>query len=224
MNNFKILTLKHLEEIHLLTSTYIEAQTKVTLTTYIVFGTLLFFCSIVTIRSMFLKYKFHLLIMQIILLIGYTFGLTGGYCLQQFYVIGSQKGFIFDKVEQERLKHVYYGFVYSFGFFSIAINVSHWIFAMQYWSLTVRLESAIKQFDSFKTEVKVKTIFFSGLLINLSTGALIIVAYYEISSRKFESWVEAINVAPAFISVFFLVDAMRRLRTIVKSKFVVDTW
>jgi len=76
----------------------------------------------------------------------------------------------------------------------------------------VRLESAIKQFDSFRTEVKIKVIFFSGLLINLSTGTLIIVAYYERYSRKFENWVEAINVAPSFISVIFLVDAMRRLR------------
>lgn len=88
----------------------------------------------------------------------------------------------------------------------------------------MRLESAIKQFNSFRTEVKIKVIFFSGLLINLSTGTLIIVAYYELSSRKFENWVEAINVAPSFISVIFLVDAMRRLKNIVKSKFTIDTW
>ena len=82
----------------------------------------------------------------------------------------------------------------------------------------------MKQYDSFKTEVKIKIVFFTGLLLNLSSGSLIIVAYYELSSRKFENWVEAINVAPSFISVFFLVDAMRRLRTIVRSKFAIDTW
>ena len=82
----------------------------------------------------------------------------------------------------------------------------------------------MKQYDSFKTEVKIRIVFFTGLLLNLSSGSLIIVAYYELSSRKFENWVEAINVAPSFISVFFLVDAMRRLRTIVKSKFAIDTW
>jgi len=82
----------------------------------------------------------------------------------------------------------------------------------------------MKQYDSFKTEVKIKIVFFTGLMLNLSSGSLIIVAYYELSSRKFENWVEAINVAPSFISVFFLVDAMRRLRTIVKSKFAIDTW
>ena len=114
--------------------------------------------------------------------------------------------------------------MYSFGFFSITINVAHWIFAMQYWSLTVRLESAMKQLDSARTEVKIKVISIIGLLVNLSTGCLLITAYYELTSRKFENWVEAINVAPSFISVFFLVDAMRRLRSIVKSKFLIDTW
>jgi hypothetical protein len=58
----------------------------------------------------------------------------------------------------------------------------------------------------------------------LSTGSLIIVAYYKLSSRKFEDWVEAINVAPSFISIFFMLDAMRRLRMIVKTKFHIDVW
>ena len=74
---------------------------------------------------------------------------------------------------------------------------------MQYWSLTVRLESAMKQLDSARTEVKIKVISIIGLLVNLSTGCLLITAYYELTSRKFENWVEAINVAPSFISVFF---------------------
>ena len=82
----------------------------------------------------------------------------------------------------------------------------------------------MKQLDQFKTEVKIKIIFFVGLLLNLSTGSLIIVAYYELSSRTFENWVEAINIAPSFISIIFLLDAMRRLRTIVKTKFQIDTW
>lgn len=72
--------------------------------------------------------------------------------------------------------------------------------------------------------MKIKLIFFAGLLLNLSTGSLIIVAYYELSSRRFENWVEAINIAPSFISIIFLLDAMRRLRTIVKTKFQIDTW
>jgi hypothetical protein len=58
----------------------------------------------------------------------------------------------------------------------------------------------------------------------LSTGILIIVAYYKLSSRKFENWVEAINVAPSFISIIFMLDAMRRLRTMVKTKFHIDVW
>lgn len=60
--------------------------------------------------------------------------------------------------------------------------------------------------------------------MNLSTGSLIIVAYYNLSNRKLENWVEAINVAPSLVSIFFLLDALRRLKGIVKSKLAFDTW
>jgi hypothetical protein len=82
----------------------------------------------------------------------------------------------------------------------------------------------MQHLDQFRTEVKIKVILLIGLLLNLSTGSLIIVAYYELYSHRFENWVEAINVAPSCISIIFLLDAMRRLRTIVKAKFQIDTW
>jgi hypothetical protein len=142
--NLIIVKLEDIVIVHRITSKYIDAQTKITYTTYAVLGTLFVFSSMVCIRSCWLKQKYRLLLMQLILLLGYAAGISGGYCLQEFYEIGSKRSILINRTDQEKLQKVYYGFVYSFGTFSIAINVAHWLFAMQYWSLTVKLESAIK--------------------------------------------------------------------------------
>lgn len=66
---------------------------------------------------------------------------------------------------------------------------------------------------------------FVGLVLNLSTGTLIIIGYSKLYSHKFENWVEAINVLPCIISLVFMGDAMRRLKKIVvRSKLLIDTW
>ena len=142
--NLIIVKLEDLVIVHRITSTYIEAQTKITYTTYAMLGAMFVFSGIVAIRSCWLKQKYRLLLIQVILLLGYAAGISGGYCLQEFYELGSKRSILINKTDQDKLRRVYYGFAYSFGTFSTAINVGHWIFAMQYWSLTVRLQSAIK--------------------------------------------------------------------------------
>ena len=138
-----IITLEDYIGVHHITSLYIAAQTKITYITYALLSTLFLFSSVVFIRSFWLKEKFHLLIIQSLLLLAYAAGLSSGYCLQEFFVIGSQRSVIFKKIDQDHLRKVYFGFCYSFGTFSIAINTAHWIFAMRYWSLTVKLQAAI---------------------------------------------------------------------------------
>ena len=97
--NLNILKLEELVVVHNITSTYIDAQTKITYTTYSMLGTLFAFGFVVGVRSCWLKHKYWLLLIQFILLIAYAAGISGGYCLQEFYLIGSKRSILINKTE-----------------------------------------------------------------------------------------------------------------------------
>jgi hypothetical protein len=57
----------------------------------------------------------------------------------------------------------------------------------------------------------VKVIFFIGLVINLSSGYFVLLAFNHVLSIGIEDSADAFNVIPQFISVIFLADALRRI-------------
>ena len=67
-----------------------------------------------------------------------------------------------------------------------------------------------------------------GLLLNISTGVTIIMTAYSKSNYnkypKLEFWRDWLNLIAAAVSNIMLIDALRRLRKIVKGVFAVDTW
>lgn len=67
--------------------------------------------------------------------------------------------------------------------------------------------------------------FLAGLLLNISTGVTIILtAYYKTKYPNLKYWRDWLNLAAAAVSNIMLIDALRRLRKIVKGVFAVDTW
>jgi hypothetical protein len=59
--------------------------------------------------------------------------------------------------------------------------------------------------------IYVKVIFFIGLVINLSSGYFVLLAFNHVLSIGIEDSADAFNVIPQFISVIFLADALRRI-------------
>ena len=67
--------------------------------------------------------------------------------------------------------------------------------------------------------------FLAGLLLNISTGVTIILTvYYKTKYPNLKYWRDWLNLAAAAVSNIMLIDALRRLRKIVKGVFAVDTW
>lgn len=69
--------------------------------------------------------------------------------------------------------------------------------------------------------------FLIGLLLNFSTGVLtILTAYLKVKddNKNAYKWRDWINLVAAAVSNIVLLDALRRLRKLVKGVFAVDTW
>lgn len=75
-----------------------------------------------------------------------------------------------------------------------------------------------------RLDIYVKLIFFIGLVINLSGGYFVLLAFNHVLSNQIEDATDAFNVVPEFISVVFLADALRRIKKISKNTFEVDSW
>ena len=120
---------------------------------------------------------------------------------------------------------LYHTYAWSLGIAGICYNVSHWILAVQYWSLSTKLEAMLDG-QSMKTFTnRLRWLFLAGLLLNISTGLiLILTAYYKTSYPSLKYWRDWLNLTAAAVSNIMLIDALRRLKKIVKGVFAVDTW
>lgn len=49
--------------------------------------------------------------------------------------------------DSEKLIRVMYAIEYGVGIFFTSFNVAHWIFAMKYWSLSLRLQHIVNKTD-----------------------------------------------------------------------------
>ena len=104
-------------------------------------------------------------------------------------------------------------------------NVSHWILAVQYWSLSMKLEAMLNGQNIKTFTTRIRWYFLAGLLLNISTGVTIILRpYYRKKYPNLKYWRDWLNLAAAAVSNIMLIDALRRLRKIVKGVFAVDTW
>lgn len=83
-----------------------------------------------------------------------------------------------------------------------------------------------KSLSALNTNLRI--IFIAGLILNSSTGVIIIVTCYKNKdsnpANDAKYWRDWLNLVAAAVSNIMLVDALRRLRKIVKGVFTVDTW
>ena len=120
---------------------------------------------------------------------------------------------------------LYRSYGWALGIAGICYNVSHWILAVQYWTLSTKLEAMLNgtSMKTFKTQTR--CIFVIGLLLNVSTGVTIVVNVYKRNHHpNIFKWRDWLNFAAAAVSNLLLIDALRRLRKIIKGDFAVDTW
>jgi len=58
----------------------------------------------------------------------------------------------------------------------------------------------------------------------LLSGVLIVIAGYNYGDRKWETASEVGNIVPNIFSVLFLIDALRRLKSVAKGVLHIQTW
>jgi len=120
---------------------------------------------------------------------------------------------------------LYHAYAWSLGIAGICYNVSHWILAVQYWSLSTKLEAMLNGQNIKTFTIRLRLSFLAGLLLNFSTGVTIILTvYYKIKYPELKKWRDWVNLTAAAVSNIILIDALLKLRKIVKAAFVVDTW
>ncbi len=120
---------------------------------------------------------------------------------------------------------LYRSYGWALGIAGICYNVSHWILAVQYWTLSTKLEAMLDGTSMKTFKIQARFIFVIGLLLNVSTGVTIVVNVYKrCDLTNMYKWRDWLNFAAAAISNLLLIDALRRLRKIIKGDFAVDTW
>ena len=98
---------------------------------------------------------------------------------------------------------------------------------MQYWSLAIKLESLVAQKEVNRLGLKLKIVFYAGLILQCSTGYMEILAFNSETSphkKLIENSTDFMNIFPQFVSLMFLLDALRRLRKVTAGNFVIDTF
>lgn len=108
-------------------------------------------------------------------------------------------------------------------FFSF-FNIAHWLFAMIYWSLALRIECYMVEASTRKVDCIVKIVLVAGLLLNLTSGAIIVIAFYHVGSYNWRLPSELANIIPNVISVTVLFDSLRRLRRATNGFLVIEIW
>ncbi len=66
--------------------------------------------------------------------------------------------------------------------------------------------------------------FWVGLLANVLSGVLIVLAFYEYGNSVLAKVSEYFNVIPDLISAAFLIDALRRLKSAAAGVFQIEIW
>ena len=62
------------------------------------------------------------------------------------------------------------------------------------------------------------------MLVNIFSGALIVLAGYNFGNNIWTTASEVGNIVPNFVSICFLIDALRRLKTVVTGVLHIETW
>jgi hypothetical protein len=158
---------------------FFDKQTRIKNTVDVTQTILMLIALFLTFRIIFIRQKSRLLVLTILMIVEGIFSIVAASCTQQLFVIGSTADLTTDNVKNRAMR-LYYTYAWSLGIAGICYNVSHWMLAVQYWSLSTKLEAMLDG-QSIKTfTFRLRCLFFVGLLLNISTGiTTILTAYYK---------------------------------------------
>jgi hypothetical protein len=97
---------------------------------------------VIAIRIYYIKERAFLALLMILLIIGELAGLSVAYCIYEIFKICNDFRTLLT-TDPITLNRLFYGNAYSVGIFFTCFNVAHWLFAMQYWSLSLRLSQLV---------------------------------------------------------------------------------
>jgi hypothetical protein len=134
----KFSDIKTIYEFHHVCKLYQHEQFIVDVTCLCVCITLFFPSVYVFVRCLFLKDKWFLLLLSSLLIVGELAGIVVAVCLEELFKIGSDLKVILH-TDPKLLNGLANGVTYSTAVFFTSFSIAHWLFAMQYWSLSLRL-------------------------------------------------------------------------------------
>ena len=134
----KFSSIKTIYEFHKLCKDYRHEQFIVDVTCFCVCITLFFPSVYVFVRCLFLKDKWFLLLLSTLLIVGELAGIVIAVCLEELFKIGSDLKTILH-TDPKLLDGLANGVIYGTAVFFTSFSIAHWLFAMQYWSLSLRL-------------------------------------------------------------------------------------
>lgn len=126
--------------------------------------------------------------------------------------------------DPDRIEALLNGIYYSTAVFFTSFSVSHWLFAMQYWSLSLRLTQLVRNKDVSSVTVPTVIVGALGLIFNLASGWFVIKAFKYPGNQFWATSTKIMNVMPSVISLLFLIDSLRRLRNLAKGVMHFETW
>lgn len=110
--------------------------------TYAVCGLLLIASLIVLIRVLKVQDRGFLLFLSILLIVGEIAGLCSAYMIQRLFAIAIDLKTLLN-TDPDYLVRLEHANAYMISIFFTSFNIAHWVFAMRYWSLALRLECLV---------------------------------------------------------------------------------
>ena len=101
---------------------------------------------------------------------------------------------------QDWIMHIYKGNAWSLCVFLASFNTAHWIFAMQYWSLAIKLQLVVQQKQVKHLGLLLKLMFYVGEVLQCLTGYLSLFAFNhegaQYNKKAIENWADFMNIFP----------------------------
>ena len=141
---FNITVIEEAYQLHLLVKDNYHNQMIVNITTWAVMAALLIPSLFIAVRIYWIKERAFLALLMILLIIGELAGLSVAYCIYELFKICDDFKTLLT-TDPSTLNRLFYGNAYSVGVFLTCFNVAHWLFAMQYWSLSLRLTQLVSR-------------------------------------------------------------------------------
>jgi hypothetical protein len=153
-------------------------QHAVDITVYCICSILLVPSLVVLVRTFFVREKAFLLIVNSLLIIGEVAGIVSAFYIEELIAVAVSWNKLFH-ADQDWIRMVTNIITYSIAIFFSCFTLAHWLFSMQYWSLSFRLKMLVEQRDINSQAKVIYPMAIFGLVLNGVGFAMIVVAFHS---------------------------------------------